>query len=487
MTGDDLTFYAHRSSVNNISNFFEVIKGLYLTTNGRLSSWVLSVGLAHGYLISSIFRAGIMLLLVYSSLSLVKGTGKTAWQRYSIVLLLLILPASVIAQAVVWRSGFYVYTTSTAVALCLAAFLMNFSKNKQSVASMRTYVGVFLSSLTLVMFVESMAILALSILLLIMLNTRSNEYTTEFRKVLYVSFFGALLGSLIMFSSPSYRNIASGGDYYRSIGVRDANKTEANPYIQNAYALTTMSISNNPSVYITMGLMVTYLSLSKRRKFRSKTNLIYYAAPTLFVYIIFSKNVIFNKIIADKHEVISYLVSVGHTLAVLAFLGIFVFITTINASKTIRGKIKLMNSALVLSILPFIFINPFGPRNMFTPIILINLVIITIAVSRLSSSDKKIHNLLNKNLFYSTLLIGSLLLAMFFTVYRADSTNNLIARDAIIRGETTINLFQYPFDAYLHDEHNFIKMNRYLAGYCGNESRFDREDICYTLKIRFIR
>lgn len=240
--------YLHRADAGGLLG---AIWNEYNVLNGRLLGNGLSVLLAGSKLLRVLFKTGVFCLLLYcmGRLSGMRRRGGFGWAVAFVAMML--VPIELLKQTYAWDSGFINYAVSTAlllVYLCLLLPAVDATPVKDGAG--RTILSLLIG-FSATLFVENVALLALAlgVAALVWHCVRCKKLSLCTLAFL----LGALIGTAILFSSPTRVNVLEGGDYYRRIPT---NLMELLVRVKANYqALSMYSLAGQP-------LLLSLLSVS---------------------------------------------------------------------------------------------------------------------------------------------------------------------------------------------------------------------------------
>ena len=204
-TGDDWA-WGCRIGLDRLSNWFDNYSGRYF---GNLIVLALTR--------SNLLKSFVMSFCLTGIIALVNGlTGKQKNGVFIISSVLVLMPAALLRQAVVWTSGFANYTTSIFLTLIYIYYVRNIYNEDKPKQSPIAVIPLLILGAANTLIVEHLTLYNVVFAVYVIGFT-----IIKFKKV-YVQhiayFIGTIAGALLMFSNSVYRSVADGSDSYRTIG-----------------------------------------------------------------------------------------------------------------------------------------------------------------------------------------------------------------------------------------------------------------------------
>lgn len=435
LAGDD--YYFHTPS--SVAAFLDQQKQLYLTENGRVLGNTFAYLFADLGLVSVIFKSLIILGIFANIMMLFPKRNNVLF--LVACFLFIAVPAPLFAQTYAWNAGFYNYVPPVLLlSFSLRVLLQHFMLNKK--------LGIFEDILLVFsgfcgcLFVEFCttyaAILGITAVIL------SFVFWHKFSKSCLLYAVSAALGTLLMFSSPVYHNVAENTDQYRTMAFSlSAILKQARI---NYEIVSTHTIGANILLYFLLCIACYILTVKLVHSKAEKIILsgIYTIVPVYFIcscWLLktnFSITSSFSALIIDVLMCFVFFVSI-----------LYVIINYIPLKQYRWNGIFLMISILVLNG-PLLIVTPIGPRCFFASYIFLIGIVLNLIALIMNLFDYKWENLFLP-CFLSALMAAGIYLFIGYHQWRVqDQTFQYIERK-MDEGEMTIVLPQYEYSAYIHE------------------------------------
>ena len=325
-TCDDFVWGTYKFDIHILRTLFNDA-----SINGRYLGNLISLIITRNRIIKSLIMGITTTLIIYY----IKKISKS--KLMYLFILLLIMPTMIFSQSIVWASGFANYAFSTLFLLICLDLLEKKSNN----------ILIVLCFICSSLFMENITVFLFGYTLY--LNIRYLIKNKKINIKYLLAFIGSLVGSIIMFSHPSYMNILTGDDTYR----------------------------------VAAGIHSSFLRMMKYNIF---TNLIHYGfynnyVITLFIdsYVIYyyfknklDKKLLFLLIpifIINIYLIVSHLNEYLYNLSIINGIIMIIYVILNVILLKIVFKDKYLNRILLIMLgvlLPLFFVSPVGPRNFFT-------------------------------------------------------------------------------------------------------------------------
>lgn len=415
-SGDD--FNRLTESFTGLEDWWQRVKRLYNSLNGRV------VGNEISYLfINRVPRTIIKAISVF--LYIVMMMKVLNIKRLSGLLIIvgsiILMPLAIFRQTLVWSAGFYNYFPPMVLILSLI-YIFIYHRNEFSHFQ---YLAIFLISLVTSLFLENLTIY----MVLFPLVMAICFWNKDNKKAYLTSFIGALIGGLIMFSSPVYREVGAGEDGYRTIATHILSFVSENWQIFSEYMLVY-------NVFI-VALFIGALLLGTFKAYKKKKISVQPLALIVLVGLVpFS--------LIDLGMAGS-LISMGlHILFYL--LLIFIALKEYKFDNYNSRLILFSSLSIAITMGPLLLVSPVSARNFLSPIVFNVLIIISLL--RLNGIPDHLEVLGSR--------ILTIVMALVFIAYIFAYTvnyNTFLQRDEILRGaieEDREEAFipKYPFESF---------------------------------------
>lgn len=487
ITGDDFTFLAYHNNLHGFSDYLAANQYMYRVLNGRVIGNLSALLLANHLILSSLFRAVVVLIILYVGLRVV--AIKTVTMRNFTIAAAVFIPASIFSQTYGWRAGFYNYITPLAVAALIAFVFVNYPNMGTAVKRSVGIGTVFALSVMECLFVENVTLGFVVISAVILLATIIKK-----RHFIWLStsmMVGAIAGTIIMFSSPIYGSVAAGNDDYRQTALGSGGSHLINTVFHNSVDYTTFFMAGSPLLYTALSMAAVYaISTNKARLPRTIQRLIservmktcllavLVAAP---LYFLFSQSFTgLDRLSTHLYE--AYAVANFMTLVVY-MLALGLSISTYIKDAFTRYTALSLVAIAVLVTGPLLVVSPFGGRNFYISYILIVLAIGSLFNHLFAKALVKYEEKGLKILSYAALItIAGVYIGIFTVIFRHQAYNQRQLSNQVSAGKTEVVLRKYPFNLFIQDSHNVRKAKRvYAQCHCVYAQCWD----CDNFSLRF--
>lgn len=345
-SGDDWTWGSY-IGIDRLSSGFA-------DYNGRYAGNVVVIALTRNYFVRSLVMAAFLLAVPVLVTKIVKG-------RLSIFILSMALvaamPVAVRAQGIVWTSGFANYATST---ICFLVYLYAFRKRFEGVVEIRGnwVVPAFAFGVVGCLFVENVSIYFLLVSFLMVMFARIKCGKWDWLQVAF--FIGALVGCVLMFSNGNYGIVLSGGDDLRKVEEGSLLISAASHYLSGLFNY--LCLENGVlNIVLAVSVAFYYVKVAKFRVSNLERVIWIAVLAYCFAFAFFS---FYLSAISDSYTPDSG--GVRRATASLVYLIALLLLVFLAA----RVSHTLFPVFVILSVfalfLPFLLIEPVGPRNFLT-------------------------------------------------------------------------------------------------------------------------
>lgn len=213
-SGDDWA-WGSQIGLDRLSNWFDNYSGRYF---GNLIVLALTR--------SNLLKSAVMSFCLTGIIVLVnKLTGEQKNGVFIISTVLVLMPVTLLRQAIVWTSGFANYTTSIFLTLIYIYYVRNIYGVDKPKQSPLAAVPLLILGAANALIVEHLTLYNIVLAIYVIVFT-----IIKFRKIYvqYIAYLiGVVAGTVLMFSNSVYRSVADGSDGYRTIGGDEGIITRA--------------------------------------------------------------------------------------------------------------------------------------------------------------------------------------------------------------------------------------------------------------------
>lgn len=469
ITGDDFTFLAYHNSLHGLHDYLAANQYMYSQLNGRVIGNLTALLLANHLLLSSLFRAVVVWIILYVGLRVM--SINTITMRNATVAAAIFLPTSIFSQTYGWRAGFYNYITPLAVAALLAFIFTSYAKMDTFAKRALAVSAMFTLSVVECLFVENVTLAFVIICTVVMLWA-----IIKYRAYVWLAasmLIGSIAGTIIMFSSPIYGSVAAGNDDYRQTALGPGGHL-ANTIFHHSVDYSSFFLSGNPLLYVALSALGIYLVITNRSRlpklFRWRLNerilkpwllTVLLGAP---LYFVFSQSFTgLNRLSAhvyDAYAVVNFLILVVYVITIGTVISIYVKEAFVR-----YASLSLIATAILVT-LPLLIVSPYGGRNFYISYILIVLAVGCMLnysfASQLARYEKKGLKALS---YVSLSAVAAIYLAVFTVIFVHQLHNQHQLSEQVRAGKTEVVLRKFPLNLFIQDSHNAKKAKR-VYGQC---------------------
>lgn len=223
--------YTHDDWAWGTSMGIERLESLFKDYNGRWAGNILVILLTR----SRIFRAVVISSTLTGIFCLINKIVKSKNKNinYIALILLLLMPINILAQAIAWTSGFANYVIPVLIVLLYIYLNRNIFNKKKIEINNKLIIPLLLLGFVNSLFVEHMTIYNLLLAIVITIYVSKKEKKISIPNLFYA--IGSLIGTILMFSNGAYHNIQNATDPYRTIGSANIIETAFNTYFNELY------------------------------------------------------------------------------------------------------------------------------------------------------------------------------------------------------------------------------------------------------------
>lgn len=411
-SGDD--FNRLHEAKDGASFSLERVARLYKNLNGRVLGNEISYVFI-GRAARTIFKSVSLVIYAYLMMRLINI--KKVYQLLIIIGSVILMPLPIFRQVLVWSAGFYNYFPPILLILLLA----NFFVYHRRFFTWGEYVGVFIVSLATCLFMENLTLYMLVFPFLMALCFWRRE-----NKLAYgVSFFGALVGNIIMFMSPVYRKVSSGDDGYREVATNIVDFVLDNWSIFAKYLLVF-------NIFVMALFAFTLVRGARKAYAKGELSLQAPALVNLILLILFS--------ILDLGRL-------GMAISLILHISFYLLILLVGIREMDKGVFDqrlLVFACLSMAVAmgPLILVSPVSARNFFTPIVFN--ILILVCLIRHNGMEESHHRAINKYLPLVMVLVFLAYVFMYTMNWRTFKERDRILRQAVEDGLDEVEVPAYP-------------------------------------------
>ncbi len=414
-TADD--FYWGSKSLS-IKEFINISKDIYL--NGRYLGDFFAIIMVKSRILRSLIVSLVINLIFYL---ISKRENVKFWL---VGLLFLAIFPLILAQSVVWASGFANYGLSALLVIYLYYekdnLINSTSKKYHVIHGLLVFLGQF--------FLENISIFV--VCYFIYLNIISYRKNRKINVALIVYLIISFIGLILMFSHPSY--ISSFGIYgngYKKISYKFVDIKER---IFSNYSRTCKYTFIFSFVFTFILSLMLFVKDKRKRFSNKKINLMLHSYNLVFCLYSLIRSLFLNQELDLLNSILS----------TIFILNIIYFMFCFYKKEKDLWEILLM---MIMIILPLSIVQPIGARNFF----IINLLEI-IFIIKLNNKEKIFTEDKGFLCKYLKFILGLLICFLsFIYIYLGilDWKRNDYIKKEVDKGNTNIMVFKYPFPNYI--------------------------------------
>ena len=332
------------------------LKTLFADYNGRWLGNIFVLLLTRNRLIKAIIMLLVALGIIKYSYKITDS--KKDFSKYTLILLLLVMPLSVFKEGFVWTSGFTNYT----MVILLILIYLNYNKkiildNKKEYSN-KIIIPFFILGASSSLFMENITIynLLISVFMVVFIKF----YKKYFSKINISYCIGCIIGTIIMFSNGAYINILNNQDGYRSIKGTNVINNIISTYEQT---ISKYMILENHFINIFVGVICLYLIYKylQKNKFVKNTKKIIFNFISITICAILAFE--FYKLFINNNIIMS---TIPNNIIVWFYtyywISIFILIILIIDNSDTKTKLLFELISILLIVGPLLVVNPIGPR-----------------------------------------------------------------------------------------------------------------------------
>ncbi len=367
----------------------ERLTSFFQDYNGRWVGNLVVLALTRVRILKAIVTAGTLYLILKFIKKIVNVKNDSI--VYIALVLLLLIPTRIFAQAIAWTSGFSNYTISFLPILLFIYLNRETFNNKLPDINKKLIIPMFLLGLVASLFLENLTIYNIVLVVFIM-----GWQLVKNKKTLYVNLaylIGSISGAILMFSNGAYHNIAVTGDEYRTITQDSLISSSISKYFSEMYKYL---FRNNYVILTLIGVLLIiavgkYLKNKDKKAGKVKTYILLIASIIIIGYLGYTTYVMF-------HDNINLFIYYSYRNYIEGILSALLYIALIIASFAIQDKAKrnrilfyLISIAVLTA--PLFIVSPVGHRNFIQNYILYMLIaceLIDYLYNKNNDNDKRI-------------------------------------------------------------------------------------------------
>ena len=365
-------------------------------------------------------------------------TEKQECGMWFILLMFVFMPVPLLAQAIVWTSGFSNYVTSIFFTL-IYIYYVNDVHMKQPKIQKKAIVPLFLLGLMNTLIMENITIFNVVFGLYVMGVTIYRYRRIYIQHLSY--FVGTVLGALLMFGNSAYLEIAKGNDGYRSFtqGMDAISKAVWNYFYiisRNVLLCNYVLLCFLSSICICVW-RVSKLKLSKKKQIVGEISLL--------VIVCYTATSVINRF--SCVEPLKALLYVQGLVTAMCVVALFAFVTVLPVEKEKKGTLLLILVCICCIVAPLLIVSPLGSRCFFSTYVM--LIYFTLEMYSCIDKETKVQVTQFQKYMGAGVMVGVLFLFYIFgTIYKNQNERVEKAQADAMSGKTTIEVQVIPYHHY---------------------------------------
>lgn len=246
---DDDLRWGGTPGLSRLANWFDGYGGRYL-------GYLIIILMTRFYSAKVLLQAALLTALVY----LLDSIAYEKQTEYVSVLFLFFMPLMIFSDTIGWTSGFANYITSVVFSLVYVKYVYRRLDGENVTTSILHALGYVLLGCAGSLIVEHFTVYNLCLALFMIAYTFATERRVRMPEMGFLA--GVVLGIALMFSNSTYRNVASGDDFYRGVNTSGMLAAMVNRFGR----IINICYLELPAIVISI-TVVTFLIWKVRRKF----------------------------------------------------------------------------------------------------------------------------------------------------------------------------------------------------------------------------
>ncbi|MGG3272400.1 DUF6056 family protein [Priestia aryabhattai] len=389
LTGDDWTWATH-IGIDRLNSSFE-------NYNGRYVSNILEIIVTRVEWLRILIATIISTLLVFTTAKITEKKDRKVSVLLSFFLFIMI-PTKIFSQTFGWTAGYVNYIPSIVLLLIYLLIVKNIMGEETPTYNKNLNYLVILLGLITPLIVEHVTLFALYTGFLVIVYTYLKH--KKHYLVHWAYFISTIIGSIVMFTNGAYLRVLSGQDTYRS--VKENTGILHRFYSTYKESMYQFLFSENVLVQLIISVLVILLLLratTPKKRIENGLKILF-----LFVIVGFDLFILIFKGILGNEYLGIYTLDFEAIFSIIYFLTICISVLLFIQERTSKIKLIYYLSGVILLIIPFVFIAPFGPRCVFGTYTFMVLFILEL-LSYLETVYDWSYTSLKKVLFISNLLV----------------------------------------------------------------------------------
>ena len=437
--GDDFCFMV--KPLNSFADFWGCVTQDYLTQNGRIVGNTLSYLLTRTPVISALVKTFVVVGIFYNIEVLLEKKFENIFLTLLGIGLMILIPLPIFVQTYAWNAGFYNYVPPVLILLFVLRKIIEVFEDEKS-HKLTTMLMLFISGILVCLFIEFCTTYTLAFCLIMLA-----AYIWKFRKVsktILCYFFGNIIGTVLMFSSPVYHNVANSTDQYRTMALSISSIVKQAG--ANFEIVSTNTIGGNFLISILLSAVCIIIVLHTTSGYLGK--ILTAVLTCIPVYYILSRKVLtpnFSISTSVMAVVIDFLVCIVYFVCVAYCIVVYVS----NVKKRYICLV-LIFSVLVLNI-PLLVVTPIGPRCFFASYML--LVALVLQLTEYIMTDLKHVEMRNVEIPLAMCIVSSMAALLFIAYHQAEVYKERCEYIEVEMKEhiEPITIPQYEYPKFIHE------------------------------------
>lgn len=403
--------------------------------NGRYLGNIIVIILTRSHLIKCIVMSGVIVGIAYGFMTFINKKNKMLF--WLTLLLIFLMPTNVLAQGVVWTSGFTNYAIPT---LLIVIYMNVFKKVSQDDYKQSKYMPIFTLCLGFsnALFMENIAIYNAFISLLLLIYSYYKHRKMDIAQCMFL--FGSILGLALMFSNEAYTTIINNEDGYREVAQKGniiLNAVEL--YFSRVYIMFSFqNVILNSAICIFV-VKYSYKLLNSHKLKNIKKYLLMGCNAYLLSFMMYSWIHIMNpkwNILLGRTKYFEGLIIIGFCLVIFT-------VTLFEIKESLHmKKAFFIEVSIVVLLAPLFVVNPIGPRC-FLPIYCLFIVLLLCFV------DVEKTVVYFKDIILLSTVVSYIFLLSIYTYIHVKSEQRIQYIYECIDSESVIKVKALPYSGYV--------------------------------------
>ncbi len=433
LVGDDWYREALGAGIHSPLDLIRETAYRWSTTNSRIFANILAFSAGSRPLLRELYQASFTLALI-ALLGKVTGIGGPRglmlWTAA-----VLALPLPIFAQIHSWAAGFFVFVPPTVLALGCIGIVLPVIDGDELRETRPRWAALLAMGFLQELGAEHSALFGICAAfgLLIWYRLERKKWSPSLGLMLT----GSLLGAALLFASPSYRLIGSGGTDYYKTGLTGGLAGLFQSAMRNLPAIARYFILDCPVLYLSLTALTLLLGLRLRGRL----------------------NLVLKLVLAAGCPALAFLPAHRITAALIWGLALFAALYLWLPDRQSRARTLFFLTGAVIAAAPLLVVNPIGPRCL-----LMSYVFMLAAAGSILKAlkpeglPKPVAWLVPAALSIAVLAVC---FCVFIPIHRTELRRSEILSGAVASGAEKVTVPAYDNSRWLWDADSAFKLGQY--------------------------